>query len=373
MNDEQKQRALALFPHLLNLDTQQRAEAKTKAREAIRAEYTKPNRDDYKNVSISEYPAWLTWGMLAMMGVLLVATATPSFFRMFYAGRTYFLHGINDTIQATFVGFAMFIMAETMLIGASIAREVLFKDDKIKRNILLAIMAMAFALAIVGNWTVAQPYDAFGLLETVTPSFATIAITMVLEGLVLSNLRERIANERAYQTALKEYQANTDTPESNENWVQVYSSYLKTAIESVNRTGAGAKDRTRILGELTLTDWSYLIQREFMLDKRRFDAVELADGDIRGNIRVSSARAVLGDNSTVIPQISSQNFQPIPIGTGNHEMNRPTPKTQRVIDYFKANPDRISETCTSLESEIGISKSTINNVQNAIRKGEIEL
>lgn len=367
MNDDQKQRALALFPVLLNLDTKQRAQAKAEAREAIKADYTAPRREDYQNVSISEYPQWLTRGMLAMMLVLLIATATPSFFRMFYAGRTYFLHGINDSIQAAFVGFAIFIMAETMLIGASIAREVLFKGDNLKRNILLAIMILAFALAIVGNWTVAQPYDAFGLLETVTPSFATIAITMVLEGLALSNLRERITNERAYQTALAEYRANTDNPESNENWVQVYSAYLKTAIEAVNRTGKGASERARLLGELTLTDWSYLIQREFMLDKRRFDSVELQEGDVKGNIRISNTRALVGGGGvhSVHEQDTVNIVNREPMNTVNG-VNRPRKSAEwvKVEKFFEENPTT-DMTYRQIAEALGVSVGLISKVKNS--------
>jgi len=60
-------------------------------------------------------------------------------------------------------------------------------------------------------------------------------------------------------------------------------------------------------------------------------------------------------------------------GNGSNRNMRQSPKTRIVIEYFKANPHRLNETCTALESEIGVGKSTINSVQNAIRSGEIEL
>lgn len=345
MTDDVKTQALAVMSQLYSLTPQQRAQAKNEARDAIRANYKMPNRADYMDDNIGDYPRWLQRGMLGMMLVLLTATAIPSFFRMFHAGRTYFLHGINDQIQATMVGFAVFVMAETMLISASIAREVLFKGQRSKRGLLMVVMMMAFALAIVGNWTVARPTDVFSVLETITPPVATLAIAMVLEGLALSALKQRTANERAYQQALAEYRRAADTPETDPNWRQVYGQYLKMHIEQVNRVGRGATERGQLLAGATPLTWALLITREMRLEARVYDEVDIPDEDI---VALNAPQP-----GKILPKPSVQTVQTVQtvqnVQIGQTGQIGQTVQSSRVSNAPRATPSKIEVVLRHLE------------------------
>jgi hypothetical protein len=357
-DNDQKADALAIVSQLYNLDPYQRAQARTDACEAIKARYKMPTRADYLAETISEYPQWLQRGMLGMMLVLLTATAIPSFFRMFHAGRTYFLHGINDHVQATLVGFAVFIMAETTLISASIAREVLFKGQRAKRAILMVVMLMAFALAIVGNWTVANPESLFGLLETITPPVATLAIAMVLEGLALSSLKNRLANERAFQQALAEYRRVTDNPEHDSNWKQIYGQYLKLHIERVNTVGRGATDRGRLMAGATPLVWSLLIAREKWLEGKSYDDVDVSDDDLQA-MGAGTPRPALKSSVQTVQTVQSvqivQNGQTVHTGqTERVTQTTPrTPKIEMVLRHLENNPDDAQLSSRALADKIG--------------------
>lgn len=360
-NNDPKADALAVVSQLYNLDPHQRAQARADACEAIKARYKMPNRADYLAETISEYPQWLQRGMLGMMLVLLTATAIPSFFRMFHAGRTYFLHGINDAVQATLVGFAVFIMAETTLISASIAREVLFKGQRTKRAILMVVMLMAFALAIVGNWTVANPQSLFGLLETISPPVATLAIAMVLEGLALSSLRNRLANERAYQKALAEYRRVADAPEHDPNWKQIYGQYLKLHIERVNSVGRGATDRGRLMAGATPLVWSLLIAREKWLEGKNYDEVDISDEDLQA-MGAGTPRPALKASVQTVQTV--QTVQPVQIVQNGHtvqfeqaqrvtQATPRTPKIETVLRHLEANPADAQLSSRALSEKIG--------------------
>lgn len=387
LSDQERQE---LFLAIAPLTSAQREEAITRATEQIKSYVVRPERADYTDTVISEYPKWLRQAMLIALLCLLLASATPSFFRMVYAGATYFKGcividdgtcvydsqlegertGINDNVQAVLVGFSIFFMAEIMLVLVGISRQVLFKDNPTARQISLGVMGLAFSLSVVGNWTVANPHDLFGWLETITPPFATIAIAMILEGLILDNVRSKHADEIAYQGAMAEYRNLINNPKSHPRWQAVYFGQIKDMLERVNRSGRGASDRIQIMASLQPVHWQYLVSREHYLTTHGGDIVELAGGQVVGTALGDGRTA--GRGGGVLSNSVKLDNEPRQIDgldkTDNRQsIKRPSKAWDKAMQYLSDNPADMNLTTRELEVKIGVSRSTIANVIQSLR------
>jgi hypothetical protein len=225
----------------------------------VRASGERPQRANFSN-SQSKFPAWFSSIVAALMVIAFIASAMPSLFRLFTAGRDYFQHGIDSGWQGAVVGVSTFILAEFLIILSTITARVYF-DAKQARIFIIPIL-MGLSVAFVGNWTVTQPNDLFGWLETIIPPSAVLFLALIGERLILDAIETRHANELAYQSALSEYQALADNPEQSPRWIGTYANALRDAIRTANGRGRGREERLALMDALSLDDWRVLVGRE---------------------------------------------------------------------------------------------------------------
>lgn len=243
------------------LTDEQRIEAQQKAREIVVLSVgEQPTREAFQHTQVSHYPAWFTRVIAGLMIVVGLASAMPSLFRLYTAGSTYFLHGIDNAILASIVGVSTFLLAEFLIILSTISARVYFAGKA--RFIFVIPVCLGLAMALVGNWVIAQPTDLFGWLETLAPPIAVLFLALIGERLVLDAIESRHANERAYSVALQEWQKSTSNPEQSPRWQSAYVNALKQALISANAKGTGATQRRELLATLKREDWIQLVKRE---------------------------------------------------------------------------------------------------------------
>lgn len=245
---------------LRQLTEDERLTAYDQARQNIvRASGEKPHRAQFAN-SQSKFPAWFSSFVALLMVIAFIASAMPSLFRLFTAGRDYFTHGIDSGWQGAVVGVSTFILAEFLIILSTITARVYF--DQRQARIFIIPILMGLSVAFVGNWTVTQPSDLFGWLETIIPPSAVLFLALIGERLILDAIETRHANEQAYQSALSEYQVLADNPEQSPRWIGTYANALRDAIRSANGRGRGREERLALMDTLSLEDWRVLVGRE---------------------------------------------------------------------------------------------------------------
>ncbi len=267
MQTQQLPAALVL-QKIYPLTEDQRAEARQHARTAIIKSFgPRPNRDQFRDHSTSEYPRWLTYGVGFMLLIVFFAAANLSMFRVFTAGRNHFQESITVPWQAALAGASAFLLAEFMVIASTIAQRIYFKGRD--RWLMAVPIALGLAMAFIGNWAISQPELTFtaagvwSVLETATPPAAVLFMSIIGERIILEALRSRHANEKAYQAALAEWQALVNEPESSPEWRRTYANTLRDTIRAANKTGRGQKERQEIMGNLSRAEWSMLVAREF--------------------------------------------------------------------------------------------------------------
>lgn len=230
-----------------------------------------PNRADYENRTVSEYPSWVSKIIAIFMGIVFVAAALPSLFRLYTVGRNYFLMGIDDYIQASIVGLSTFLLAEFLIVLSTVAMRVLFKSN-IARGLFAIPIVLGMAMAFVGNWTITQPHDAMSWLETLAPPIAVLFTAFIGEQLILHNLKTRHANERAFQMdyrsaeaerksqleaekanyreSLRQWQEAINNPENSEAWLSAYANAIWQQLLICNDYGRGKTERIEHLSSL---------------------------------------------------------------------------------------------------------------------------
>ena len=66
------------------------------------------------------------------------------------------------------------------------------------------------------------------------PPLVVLSTAYVLKGQILETIEHRHATERAYQTALADWQAATAEPEQHPQWSQFYANALQDALRKAN-------------------------------------------------------------------------------------------------------------------------------------------
>jgi hypothetical protein len=243
------------------LSDSERLEAREAARQyVIAAEGDKPRREQFQDVRVSEYPGWVNKLVALLMFVVFIVSAAPSLFRLYTAGRAYFLLGIGIEAQAAIVGLATFMLAETLVIISTIVMRIYFHGRA--RFVFIIPIAFGTAMALEGNRIIARPHDVFGWLETIAPPVAVLFMALIAERLILDSIRTRHANERAYQEALKQWQENTRDPETSPRWRSAYANALKEKIREINGRGRGKTERDALMAQLPTAVWGALVMRE---------------------------------------------------------------------------------------------------------------
>ena len=263
-----------LYQLIQPLSDEQRLEARERAAKlTLKAVGDQPRRENFINTNIGKYPLWFTRFVAGLMAVVFIAAGMPSLFRLYSAGRDYFMHGINDNLQASIVGFSTFLLAESLVILSTIAARVYFTGRA--RYIFVVPVLMGLAMALVGNWTVVQPKDLFSWLETLIPPFTVLFVALIGERLILESLETRHANEKAYQEALVSWQLATHAPEDHPRFSSALANTLRDALRITNSEGTGASRRKELLAALTTEHWKALVYRELQADN--WYATPLAD------------------------------------------------------------------------------------------------
>lgn len=326
------------YQSLYSLTEDQRLDAKERARALIvrragekpqleqfqRTPPPRPNRDQYADTFISRYPEWLTKAVMGVMLLVFAAAAMPSLFRLFTAGRDYFSHGITDPIQAAVVGVSTFLLAEFLIVLSTISARVYFTGWS--RVLFVVPIGMGLAVALVGNWTITRPTDVFGWLETVVPPVSVVFIALVLEKLILDSIHSRHANEKAYQTALRQWQQSvqeqqqaeeqeyrqsilrwqdmTRDPETSADWTQVYATALREAIKTANSHGTGKTARVELMSSLNSRDWTLLVKREMKAD-RWYEMIDQVD-EVVAEASAEAAPAPVQEPAHALPTIEDE-------------------------------------------------------------------
>jgi len=269
MNDTSK-----ALQELRQLTDDERLDAVENARATVTRKIgDKPSRDTFANNTISRYPAWLTRAVGGVMAIVFIASALPSLFRLFTAGRDYFMHGITDGTQGALVGVSTFLLAEFLIILSTISARVYFHGRS--RLIFIVPISLGLAVALVGNYVIAKPADIFGWLETIVPPIAVLFLALIGERLILDAIEARHANERDYQHALTRWQLAVNSPEQSEHWALTYANALRQAIINANTKGTGATARRELINTLTPAHWRLLVIRELRADSW-FNAIDMS-------------------------------------------------------------------------------------------------
>lgn len=248
------------------LTEDERQGAREQAQEAVRRRIgRKPQRADFIRHVIGRYPRWMVVLVAGLMLVVLWAAANVSVFRVFSAGRDHFIATLpGQEWQAAVVGASIFAMAEFMVIVSTIAASVLFAGRA--RWIMSIPIALGIAVALVGNWYIAQPGDFWSWLETIVPPVAVLFMAIILERLLLQVVEQRHANETAYQEALAEWQHKTAEPEKHVSWRATWANVLWDALRTSNARGRGAAERREYMASMNDTQRSAVVWREMQAD-----------------------------------------------------------------------------------------------------------
>jgi len=280
------------------LTYEEKLSARDKARSLLQKQIGgEPQRENFKQYSISKYPAWVTKLMVVMMLILLIAAAIPSMFRLFTAGRDYFLLGIDDNIQAAAVGAATFLLAEILMMTSIVAARVLFNGWF--RSIFILPVTLGLLMALVGNWVVAQPHDAFGWIETLTPPIGVMVIAFILEALMLESIEQRHQAEAAYQKAMQQYQEQIKEPEDHNDWPQVYANALRDALRDANSKGRGRTARVEHMRTMSSQDWMNLVKRQLKQENWYIQQPEIQEQKL---VPFGSTAALQLDGNASMPQ-----------------------------------------------------------------------
>lgn len=250
---------------LRELTDNERLDARERARQIVLREIgDKPRRKQYMGVTVSEYPRWVVRLVGGLMLVVFVAAAMPSLFRLYSAGSTYHLEGINSGWQAAVVGVSTFLLAEFLIITSTLAASIFYQGRA--RAVFAFPVALGLAVAFVGNWTVVQPHDLFSWLETVVPPLAVLVMSFVGERLILDAVRQQHADEKAYQEAVQDWQQRTRDVEKHSRWNVIYGRSLIQGIRQANTGGTGTKARQETMNAMTRREWAALVRRELLIE-----------------------------------------------------------------------------------------------------------
>lgn len=251
--------------NLISLTPEQRLDALESAKQyMVRFIGEKPLPSQFQNLSMSKYPQWVTRMIAVFLGITAVASALPSLFRLFTAGRDYFVQGINEPFQGAIVGISTFMLAEFLVILSTISANVLYTG---RARWLFAIpVVMGLSMAIVGNITVVQPHDLFSWLEALVPVFSVLFIALIGERLTLESIQSRHESTRAYEQAVATWQSDMSKIESHPRFAQAHADSIRQQIISVNARGTGAGARKAQMEAMTPNEWKQVVLGELNND-----------------------------------------------------------------------------------------------------------
>ncbi len=259
------------------LDDAERLEAEHEAVSIVIQRVGKqPEPADFMTVTHSKYPPIVTRIVATLLALVFVGASAMSLFVMFTAGREYFMYGglasatltahggINDFNQGVVSGFATFLLGEFLVILSTVAAMVFYTGRA--RLWFIVPIVLGLLMTLVGNWTVKQPHDFFGVLLAVTPTVATLFLGLVGERLLFASIEARHAADSAYQEAIAQYAQKTANPQLMDGYRPALANALKKAIYAANVKGTGATLRRELMATFNKQVWSALVMRELSAD-----------------------------------------------------------------------------------------------------------
>jgi hypothetical protein len=254
---------MTMIENLRPLTQDQRQAAQRAAHQAaVRSIGPRPTRDHFSSTTISRYPGSVTRLIAVLCLVLLLAAFTPSAIRLYVIGSQTFGQAVSNNVAQIAVGLATVLSAEIGQVVFSLALATLGTTST-SRRLLYASMAMCTAVSLAGNIQIAllgHEQSVFAWLEAVIPPLVVLSTAYVLKGQILETIEQRHATERAYQTALADWQAATAEPEQLPQWTQFYANALQDALRKTNAR------RKETLTSLTQADWRLAVYREMQAD-----------------------------------------------------------------------------------------------------------
>ena len=245
------------------LTQEERQLAHAAAEEAVMRDIgERPQRDHYNHHVAHRYPPLVTKLITGLCIALLLAAFTPSAIRLYVIGSSTFGAAVPYELAMIAVGIATVLTAEVGQVVFSLALATLGTTANARR-LLYASMAIATAIALVGNVQVALPghtTSPFAWLEAIAPPLLVLSTAYVLKEQMLEAIELRHANERAYQEGVNDWQRATINPEAHNQWLQFYANALRDALRKANSR------RREALEGLSTADWRALIYRELQAD-----------------------------------------------------------------------------------------------------------
>lgn len=375
------------------------AEAKRKAKEAIISEHVKPVRQTDEQ-AVSKYPPVVVKYTSIALVLLFITSFIPSAIHIYTAvleeqhhtpvssGAISLMPMVNKGVDIwlVIIGICAVFGAELAIMVMVIGSQVFFSERLQMQRWFYAPIGLALGIAYVGNWVAVKPNSLFDILLLVAFPTFTLFISFIGKMLVLDIVQGKFESERKYQDELKKYNERTAHPELDPKFLTVYNRYLLEYFKQIISTGAGATERKRVIASMTADErhvfWLMLSNRTLDMESQEF--VRLVVPSHARSVTISTSRARLpqtaggGDVSYPIQsEVKSDNPSNLAnldrMDGNNTPRKRISPQTSKVILYFKDNPNAINMSSYDLEPILGVGKSTINAVQVAIRKGEIEL
>ena len=235
-----------------------------------------PQLSDYADNATSEYPPLMTSAIIVLTVLALAFAFAPSAIRIYDAAQAVAMESLPHEESARAIAISMVSLAEIGMVIFSLAFAVL-PTGRLAQMMLGSGIAFAFAIAIIGNWTQAQPVTALAWLETLAPPLIVIALSYVLKEQMLIAIRNYRASRIAFAEAVAKRVAILAQPEQAPQWNVAFATALREELIVANRKGRGAKERTALMRSLSNADWASLIRRE-LADERTFAAAVSAPG-----------------------------------------------------------------------------------------------
>ena len=315
-------------------------------REQFNSAGPRPSRERFADTTISEYPAWVTRAIGGMLIIAFAGAFATSAFSVFSAGRDHFLEampgGAGTGWQAVIVGLAVVLLAEFLTIASVLGSRILLSGKRVWQAVMLLPIAAGVVMAVTANAVISKPDGFWPWLVTVTPPVSVVFLSLILEQIALTDIKRRHSNERAFQLALREWQAATrqddatfagamqaweariNRPEEAPFWRQTYANALREALQEANSKGRGRAERLDLMGQLGGAEWAALVLREMRADQW-FEvlAVDSQPAVEAPQLAVEAPAVVAAQSASVpampgVPQLTLRPDQAAPASNGHN-------------------------------------------------------
>lgn len=259
--------ANTILTTLRELTDDERLDAREAAQAVVLREVgERPAREAFVGMTVSEYPSYVRRLVASLMGVVFIAAALPSLFRLYDAGRTAHLDITGNLLQARVVGVSTFVLAEFLIITSTLGLSIFAK--RLWQRVLFALaIVMGLAVAFVGNWQEVQPDTLFKWLETLAPPLTVVVMSFVGERLIMDGVKKAHADERAYQEAHSAWLTATRDIEKHPKWQVIYGRALVGKLREVNAKGSGKNNRVDFMRGMNRAAWAVAVRREFEIEE----------------------------------------------------------------------------------------------------------